>query len=585
MSTNGTSAIDNFAASANAFLSTVNGNGTGSLSNLFESLLSASGSQTQSGSGNGNQDTSTRNSASASSSTLHDVLNDVISSLRAFSAKWAKYESSHSTSTKAQGSTSTDTTSAKPGKDDTGTHHTADSSTTTTGAAAGAPPASTASTSTPPAGSNNTGSPADTSSATAGSGDQDPNNDPTLSDLAAALQAAMQKVQAMLDNAKTSGGTSSDTSASDSSAATASQSATDPSTSDLLAAGSALTDLLALAQSIEKKSASSGTGTGTDPSTGDSQTSTNLASLDTQLKANLKSLVDEFTSAVARQSQTNANNPTTNTNGVTSTSPDITLTAAATDTAALSAGSSIIKNSLAAANDFLNQVSSLCTPPASAALGSGSLLTLNAISATTGAGDADNDDNHSSLGAATTQPNLNLAAAGDAKASSPYGFASQLSATRAQNGGTTGLPSVIEQVSLQLNRNAKSGTDQMSLQLHPADLGTINVKLTFAADGSVSGTVTASNADTLAMLQKDSRSLERALQDAGLRADPGSLQFNLGNQQNPNQASQDTFAGGGSSGTGKSDSMTGDGGASTADDTATITESWVISPGRVNIRV
>src|ERR1700722_10668123 len=116
------------------------------------------------------------------------------------------------------------------------------------------------------------------------------------------------------------------------------------------------------------------------------------------------------------------------------------------------------------------------------------------------------------------------------QATGTYNFASTLSALRSTNGGSIGLPSVIDQVILQMNRNVKSGNDQMTLQLNPADLGKITVKLDFNADGKVQGTVTADNPQTLSMLQKDSRSLERALQDAGLRADPGSLQFNLSGQ-------------------------------------------------------
>jgi len=46
-------------------------------------------------------------------------------------------------------------------------------------------------------------------------------------------------------------------------------------------------------------------------------------------------------------------------------------------------------------------------------------------------------------------------------------------------------------------------------------------------DGRVSAVVTADNKDTLDLLQRDQRALERALQDAGLKADSGSLSFNL----------------------------------------------------------
>mgnify|MGYP003385762269 CR=1 FL=1 len=98
-----------------------------------------------------------------------------------------------------------------------------------------------------------------------------------------------------------------------------------------------------------------------------------------------------------------------------------------------------------------------------------------------------------------------------------------------------------EQVAVQLNRMAKSGLSQYDLQLHPADLGRVDIRLEIAKDGTVQATVTADNQQTFDMLQRDSRSLERALQQAGLQTDSGSLSFNLrgdGQNQAQNQAQQ-----------------------------------------------
>jgi hypothetical protein len=102
---------------------------------------------------------------------------------------------------------------------------------------------------------------------------------------------------------------------------------------------------------------------------------------------------------------------------------------------------------------------------------------------------------------------------------------------------------VMEQVNVQIAKQSKDGVDTIKIQLKPVELGSIEVKLDVAHDGKVSGTVTADNKETLAMLQKDSRSLEKALQDAGYKADSGSLSFNLreGSQQN----AQNNFGQGG----------------------------------------
>ncbi|MFY9288443.1 MAG: flagellar hook-length control protein FliK [Alphaproteobacteria bacterium] len=175
--------------------------------------------------------------------------------------------------------------------------------------------------------------------------------------------------------------------------------------------------------------------------------------------------------------------------------------------------------------------------------------------------------NNASLTEATNAPS----------ATTPYSFASQLSASRATQGGTTGLPSPVEQVVLQLHRNVKSGNDQMMLQLNPAELGRVNIKLSIAQDGKVKGTVMADNPATLDMLLKDVRGLERALQDAGLRADPGSLQFSLSGQAQQNK----------DQGNGKTSSGKGEPQMDAALELATVaeTETYYVTPGRVNLRV
>lgn len=144
----------------------------------------------------------------------------------------------------------------------------------------------------------------------------------------------------------------------------------------------------------------------------------------------------------------------------------------------------------------------------------------------------------------------------------------------------------LNQVVVQISRAVKNGNDTISLQLHPAEMGTVNVRLDVAADGKVQGTVTADNPQTLDMLQKDSRSLERALQDAGLRADPGSLQFSLDDQAKRQQGQQAEAGQGSGDGSGDG----GDGMESASDEGAvvageTTNETYYITPNGVNIRV
>ena len=86
------------------------------------------------------------------------------------------------------------------------------------------------------------------------------------------------------------------------------------------------------------------------------------------------------------------------------------------------------------------------------------------------------------------------------------------------------------QVAVQIAQAVHQGIDQIKIQLHPAELGRVDVRLDVASDGRVAATVVADRPETLEMLRNDSRSLERALQDAGLRSDAGNLSFNLREQ-------------------------------------------------------
>jgi flagellar hook-length control protein FliK len=90
-----------------------------------------------------------------------------------------------------------------------------------------------------------------------------------------------------------------------------------------------------------------------------------------------------------------------------------------------------------------------------------------------------------------------------------------------------GLMLPTEQVAVHMHKMAKGGASQYDLQLHPAELGRVDVRLDISKDGLVHATISTDNQQTYELLQKDQRSLERALQQAGLQTDSGSLSFNL----------------------------------------------------------
>ena len=105
--------------------------------------------------------------------------------------------------------------------------------------------------------------------------------------------------------------------------------------------------------------------------------------------------------------------------------------------------------------------------------------------------------------------------------------AQQAATPRAQ---TAFRQAVVDQVTVQITKAFHAGADKINIQLKPASLGRIDVQLEVAPDGRVSAIVTADNKDTLEMLQRDAKDLAKALQDAGLHADAGNMNFNLREQ-------------------------------------------------------
>jgi flagellar hook-length control protein FliK len=84
-----------------------------------------------------------------------------------------------------------------------------------------------------------------------------------------------------------------------------------------------------------------------------------------------------------------------------------------------------------------------------------------------------------------------------------------------------------EQVAVQIQRAAANGQQRVQIRLHPAELGRIDVKLDMADDGTVRAVLAVDKPETLDLMQRDPRALEKALQAAGLKTDSGSLSFNL----------------------------------------------------------
>lgn len=103
---------------------------------------------------------------------------------------------------------------------------------------------------------------------------------------------------------------------------------------------------------------------------------------------------------------------------------------------------------------------------------------------------------------------------------------SQSMATAAPT-SATGQAVPVTALAVEITRQAMNGKTQFDIRLDPPELGRLNVRLEMDASGQTRTHLVVERAETLDMLTTDARNLERALQQAGLKAEPGSVSFEL----------------------------------------------------------
>lgn len=140
-------------------------------------------------------------------------------------------------------------------------------------------------------------------------------------------------------------------------------------------------------------------------------------------------------------------------------------------------------------------------------------------------------------GHGSEQPEGQVSTAIPASLSSAKPIASNNAASFAHMLQRTAPKPVLEQVVFHIKTVARTGNSTIHIQLDPAELGKLEIKIELLGDGKTGVSVLADNKDTLDTLQRDARGLERALAEAGLKAESGSLSFNLrgGDQQETGQ--------------------------------------------------
>ncbi|PWB62198.1 MAG: flagellar hook-length control protein FliK, partial [Bradyrhizobiaceae bacterium] len=84
----------------------------------------------------------------------------------------------------------------------------------------------------------------------------------------------------------------------------------------------------------------------------------------------------------------------------------------------------------------------------------------------------------------------------------------------------------------------QDGQKSFQIRLDPPELGRVDVRLDVDRGGSVTTRLTVDRVETLDLLRRDSSTLERALQQAGLKTD-GGLEFSLRDQSLAHREQQD----------------------------------------------
>ncbi len=92
---------------------------------------------------------------------------------------------------------------------------------------------------------------------------------------------------------------------------------------------------------------------------------------------------------------------------------------------------------------------------------------------------------------------------------------------------TSTLRNVSSSVWPEIARQASGGVSRFEIRLDPQELGGVDVSLEFGKDGRVRAHLMVERPETLELLQRDQRGLEKALQEAGLDSEKSSLQFSL----------------------------------------------------------
>lgn len=96
-------------------------------------------------------------------------------------------------------------------------------------------------------------------------------------------------------------------------------------------------------------------------------------------------------------------------------------------------------------------------------------------------------------------------------------------------------PVPLHAMAVEVGMRAMRGAREFSIRLDPENLGRVDIQLEISEAGEVQAKLVVERVETLALLQRDAKTLERAFDQAGLKSNPDGLQFSL---RDPGQQGQ-----------------------------------------------
>jgi flagellar hook-length control protein FliK len=157
------------------------------------------------------------------------------------------------------------------------------------------------------------------------------------------------------------------------------------------------------------------------------------------------------------------------------------------------------------------------------------------------------------------QPNgasvtLAASASAEAQTDAPDG----LTIPAGQSGSSTATPGAIRPetaayhraeprinvpyIAVEIARSIQNGISRFEIRLNPPELGRVDVRLEMDQSGNVIARLAVEKSETLDLLQRDQRALEKALADAGIDTDKTDLEFSLREESDGNDHSSERDA-------------------------------------------